>query len=115
MPWNLRNWLSSSEKWSSPVSASVCGIVPARVGLFSFNKTCLGGKRAGQCVNLERALFVGDAMGGHFVTGHVDGTGTVREVRAIGVAWGFGSVDELERAGAHAIAHAPHELVALLE
>lgn len=50
----------------------------------TFRKTCLGGKRAGQRVNLERALFVGDAMGGHFVTGHVDGTGTVREVRAIG-------------------------------
>ena len=35
-------------------------------------------------------------------------------VRAIGVSWGFGSVDELQRAGASAIAHAPLELMHLL-
>lgn len=35
-------------------------------------------------------------------------------VRAVGVSWGFGSVDELRDAGAHAIAHSPAELGALL-
>lgn len=50
----------------------------------TFQKTSLGEKRGGQRVNLERALCVGDSMGGHFVTGHVDGTGEVREVRQIG-------------------------------
>ncbi len=32
---------------------------------------------AGQRLNLERALKVGDELGGHIVTGHVDGVGTV--------------------------------------
>ncbi len=32
---------------------------------------------AGQRINLERALKVGDELGGHIVTGHVDGVGTV--------------------------------------
>lgn len=31
----------------------------------------------GQRVNLEKALFVGDALGGHYVSGHVDGIGEV--------------------------------------
>jgi riboflavin synthase len=31
-------------------------------------------------INLERALKVGDELGGHIVTGHVDGIGTVRDI-----------------------------------
>lgn len=48
--------------------------------------------REGRRLNLERALKVGDELGGHIVTGHVDGTGTVVGVcpdggsRRIGVA-----------------------------
>ena len=38
-------------------------------------------KKAGDRVNLERALRIGDRLGGHLVTGHVDGVGVVREVR----------------------------------
>ncbi len=34
----------------------------------------------GTALNLERALRVGDELGGHIVTGHVDGVGTVTEV-----------------------------------
>jgi len=34
--------------------------------------------RPGAGVNLERALRVGDRMGGHFVTGHIDGLGKIR-------------------------------------
>jgi len=41
----------------------------------TFNKTNLGTLKRGDLVNLERALRVGDVIGGHFVTGHVDGTG----------------------------------------
>ncbi|MFN3288186.1 MAG: riboflavin synthase, partial [Sphingomonadaceae bacterium] len=33
-----------------------------------------------RCLNLERALRVGDELGGHIVTGHVDGVGRVVEV-----------------------------------
>lgn len=39
--------------------------------------TSLGGWRAGTRVNLERALKVGDEIGGHIVSGHVDGVGQV--------------------------------------
>ena len=38
-------------------------------------------KKVGERVNLERALRIGDRLGGHLVTGHVDGVGVVREVR----------------------------------
>jgi riboflavin synthase len=38
-------------------------------------------KKAGDRVNLERALRLGDRLGGHLVTGHVDGVGVVRERR----------------------------------
>lgn len=37
--------------------------------------------RAGRRLNLERALKVGDELGGHIVTGHVDGVGEVRLIR----------------------------------
>lgn len=41
----------------------------------TFRRTNLGLLHAGDRVNLERALALGDRMGGHFVQGHVDGTG----------------------------------------
>lgn len=40
-------------------------------------RTNLGELRPGDPVNLERALRVGDRLGGHFVSGHVDCTGTL--------------------------------------
>ena len=43
-------------------------------------RTCLGGLAAGSRVNLEPALRAGDALGGHYVQGHVDGVGAVRSV-----------------------------------
>jgi riboflavin synthase len=43
--------------------------------------TTLGGLGPGDRVNVERSLKVGDALGGHFVTGHVDGVGTIVEKR----------------------------------
>jgi riboflavin synthase alpha subunit len=42
--------------------------------------TTLGGLKNGDVVNLERALRVGDRLGGHIVSGHVDGVGTIRSV-----------------------------------
>lgn len=42
--------------------------------------TTLGGLKFGGIVNLERSLKVGDGMGGHFVTGHVDGRGTIAKI-----------------------------------
>jgi riboflavin synthase len=42
--------------------------------------TTLGGWRQGRRVNLERAAKVGDELGGHIVSGHVDGVGEVLSV-----------------------------------
>jgi len=47
-------------------------VVPETLGL-----TTLGQLREGDPVNVERSLRVGDSFGGHYVTGHVDGVGTV--------------------------------------
>lgn len=46
----------------------------------SLAKTTLGGLKLGDKVNLERALRAGDELGGHYVTGHVDGLGEVLSV-----------------------------------
>ena len=43
----------------------------------SLERTCFGDYAQGRRVNLERALRVGDRLGGHLVQGHVDGVGTV--------------------------------------
>ncbi len=45
----------------------------------TLRKTTLGGLRVGDSVNVEPALRAGDDLGGHFVTGHVDGTAVVVE------------------------------------
>ena len=42
----------------------------------------------GQEVNCERSLRVGDRLGGHFVTGHIDGLGLLRHIRNEG-QWRF--------------------------
>jgi riboflavin synthase len=44
-------------------------------------RTTLALKKAGDRVNLERALKLGDRLGGHLVTGHVDGRGVLRQRR----------------------------------
>lgn len=41
--------------------------------------TTLGAWQAGTRINLERALRAGDELGGHLVSGHVDGVGTLME------------------------------------
>jgi len=46
----------------------------------SVSRTVTGRWRAGSRLNLERSLKLGDELGGHIVTGHVDGVGTVVSV-----------------------------------
>jgi len=53
----------------------------------TLDRTSLGAKQPGCALNLERALRMGDTMGGHMVTGHVDGTGTLVQKRAVGRDW----------------------------
>lgn len=46
----------------------------------TLSRTNLDGWKPGSQINLERAMRVGDELGGHIVSGHVDGVATVREV-----------------------------------
>jgi riboflavin synthase len=47
-------------------------------------RTTLGSLRADEQVNLEPALKAGEALGGHYVQGHVDGVGSIRSVEPEG-------------------------------
>jgi riboflavin synthase len=62
------------------VAAVVAGGFAAHVVGTSLDRTRFGDLRAGSRVNLERALRVGDRLGGHLVQGHVDGVGRVVRV-----------------------------------
>lgn len=53
----------------------------------SLARTAIGRWQAGTRLNLERALALGDRLGGHLVQGHVDGLGQVQQARAEGDAW----------------------------
>ncbi len=61
----------------------------ADVSVETLRVTTLGSKQAGARVNLEPALRAGDALGGHWVSGHVDGiaevTDTDRDARSLRV------------------------------
>jgi riboflavin synthase len=46
--------------------------------------TTLGGWRQGRLINLERSLRVGDELGGHIVSGHVDGVAQIESVTPSG-------------------------------
>lgn len=50
----------------------------------TLERTTVGEYREGRAVNLERALAVGDRLGGHLVQGHVDGVGRVRFIKPLG-------------------------------
>jgi riboflavin synthase len=48
----------------------------------NFQEICVGA-----AVNLERSVAVGDRLGGHFVTGHIDGTGAITRWEKVGSDW----------------------------
>ena len=50
-------------------------------------KTNIGSLQAGDAVNIERALRVGDRLDGHFVQGHVDGVAELLRVTTVGDDW----------------------------
>ena len=56
----------------------------ADVSLETLGLTTLGGLAAGARVNLEKAMAVGDRLGGHIVSGHVDGVGEIVSLRPDG-------------------------------
>jgi riboflavin synthase len=47
----------------------------------TIRRTNLGQTRPGEMVNVERSLRVGDRLEGHFVLGHVDGTGIIEDIK----------------------------------
>ena len=59
-----------------------------QAGPETLDRTNLGTRRAGDRVNLERALKVGARLGGHFVQGHIDTTATLHDRRQQG-EWEF--------------------------
>lgn len=60
------------------------GRLAFQAGEETLSKTNLGALRRGDAVNLERSLPVGARLGGHFVQGHVDGTGTIERIETDG-------------------------------
>ena len=65
------------------------GTFSADVSPETLDCTTLGRLSAGAKVNLERALRLSDRLGGHLVTGHVDGLARIVELRQDGNAWRF--------------------------
>ncbi len=55
----------------------------------TLSKTTLGAWRAGTRINLERALKIGDELGGHIVSGHVDGLGEIVSITPEGESLRF--------------------------
>jgi riboflavin synthase len=53
-------------------------ILSFQAGRETLSKTVLGQLAVGTMVNCERSLKLGDRLGGHLVSGHVDGTGKVQ-------------------------------------
>ena len=71
-----------------------CGIAEVNTGWFTaaaivttLDRTTIGDWHVGRRVNLERALRLGDRLGGHLVQGHVDAVVIVRETRWRDDAW----------------------------
>ncbi|MEL6221067.1 MAG: riboflavin synthase [Cyanobacteria bacterium J06627_8] len=61
----------------------IADVSPETVG-----RTTLSDDQVGQCpVNLERSLRVGSKVGGHFVTGHIDGVGYLKSAIRTATSW----------------------------
>jgi riboflavin synthase len=89
---DMRLAIGTPEGWleGAAIGASICcsgccltaiALEPAsfvvEVSAETLSKTTLGEWRVGRRINLERSLRMGDEMGGHVVSGHVDGLATV--------------------------------------
>ncbi len=59
------------------------GVAGFDVSHETLKRSTLGALRPGDRVNFERALAVGDRLGGHFVQGHVDGTATIDKIESV--------------------------------
>ena len=66
------------------VTAADKGMVHAEIGPETARVTALGSLQHEQRVNLERSMRADSRIGGHFVQGHIDGTGVIDEIRPDG-------------------------------
>lgn len=73
---NLGDSIAVSGVCLTAVELSASGFA-ADVSGETLSRTTLGQRRPGDAVNLEKALTLGTPLGGHLVSGHVDGAGTV--------------------------------------
>jgi riboflavin synthase len=89
--------IAAETKVADSISVNGCclTVIEADGSTFGFQagpetlaRTNLGELKPGSFVNLERALAVGDRLGGHFVTGHIDGVGTLQSRKDHG-DWSF--------------------------
>jgi len=76
---------------SIAVSGCCLTVVERRKGVTSYDlssetleRTWLGALEPGRVVNLERSLRLGERLGGHLVSGHVDGLGRVHAIEDVG-------------------------------
>ena len=93
-------WLKITTPWAcdkidlgaSIACSGVCLTVVERadnwfaveVSAESLSRTTIGGWQKGSQINLERALRLGDELGGHIVSGHVDGLASIKAITPIG-------------------------------
>jgi riboflavin synthase len=61
----------------------------ADVSAETLNVTTLGQLKVGATVNLEKALRLQDRLGGHLVSGHVDGVGQIKSIKADARSWRY--------------------------
>ena len=65
------------------------GLYAVEVSAETLSKTSMSEWKPGRKINLERPLALGDELGGHMVSGHVDGVGTVVSITADGASQRF--------------------------
>jgi riboflavin synthase len=97
----LRLWFKAGFPWPDPLLGEsiavngVCltatswqgGVVSVDVSGETLSRSTLGLLKTGSGVNLERAMKLSDRLGGHLVTGHVDGLGEISRKEIQGDFW----------------------------
>jgi riboflavin synthase len=69
------------------VTSAKRDLVELDVSVETLARSTLGSLKQGSMVNLERALRLSDRIGGHLVSGHVDGTGTIDKIAKLQGSW----------------------------
>ena len=88
---NLKKYKIGSSICCSGICLTVTTInknkFTADVSLETLNKTNSKNWKKGTILNLEKSLSIGDEVSGHFVFGHVDSVGILKELKMVGKSW----------------------------